>query len=167
MTHVSSPSSLSEPRSGRYRRQGHTQPDDVRHPRQGHVAGTQGPPIPSCQRLPIPPAFAKAPGTPRSGTDEARCRDLRSRLLLAPACRVPIRDAAGLECAVLAHQVRAKRCSRPSQGQGTRATGVACLRGLGMQDGRAFACQTCRAARTGGRRSEESHSHISTDSRVA
>ena len=83
--------------------------------KQKHCTRTRPPPGSPRTRSQIPPARPQAPRHPRSGVSPIPSRVLRARLLLAPTCRVPVRDHANHPRGVLACQIPCQRGTGPTQ----------------------------------------------------
>ena len=81
----------------------------------------------------IPPAQSEAPRHARPRLSSIRSRLLRARLLLAQACRVPLRDHPNHAGGVLAGQVRSERRPRPEEPSRAARGGLAGGSRLGMR----------------------------------
>jgi hypothetical protein len=108
---------------GRHCGQEDSQPDDVRYQRAEYQTGTGRKEGPVRGRLSIPAPLSRVSRPARHSAHEMALRDLRARLLLAPAFRMQICLYAEVECSVLVGEVPFERASRqagessPSQGR--------------------------------------------------
>jgi len=106
---------------------------DGEHRKQRHYTRTCSPPRSPLTRSQIPPARPKTVRHPRSGVSSIRSCLLRSRLFLAPSCRLPMGGHASHPRTILAGEVRLQRGTRPAQPTRTAHSRLASRDCLGMR----------------------------------
>ena len=108
-------------------------PDDGRDWKQGHCTGTAPSPCPARAWHQVSPARSKSPRNAGSGVSPVSCRLLHSRVLLAPPCRVSVRNHPDHPRGVLAGEVSCQHGAGRAQSTRFARRGLAGRNRLGMR----------------------------------